>query len=84
MLIMADFITIFSYINNYFISAKEVILTEIMIIYLRTLFKIMNRNTYTSDYSVPSLSLASSRSKKNVPTKDTTDLVRPVEVKSRA
>lgn len=30
----------------------------------------MNRNTYTSDYTVPSLSLASSRSKKNIPTKD--------------
>ena len=30
----------------------------------------MNRNVYTSDYSVPSLSLSSSRSRKSIPTKD--------------
>lgn len=30
----------------------------------------MNRNVYTSDYSVPSLSLSSSRSRKTIPTKD--------------
>ena len=45
----------------------------------------MNRNTYlSSQYTVPSLSLASSRSKRTVPTKDTTEISRAVEHKSRA
>lgn len=41
----------------------------------------MNRNNYTSDYSVPSLSLAFSRSKRAIPTKDTSSEMFGIETK---
>lgn len=44
----------------------------------------MNRNTYTSEYSVPSLSLASSRSKRAIPTKDTnSEMIGGVDAKTK-
>lgn len=43
----------------------------------------MSRNYYGSEYSVPTLSLSSSRSKKAVPTKDTTEVARMNEIRSR-